>query len=190
MHGHIHNLGKEANQAEAHDTHNQVRQQEANENGVHIGSLFHEQQGAGLETLHHEGAHHNGRSAIAGNSQGQHRNEGAAGNSIIASFRGANPLGLAVTEIAAVLGPALSLVIGDEGRDIAASAGHAAYESTDKGGTQQGHENPLDIRQGGQQAVDHHVLLAALVVIIFFNATQNLSKGKDANQNRNKGHAA
>ena len=89
-----------------------------------------------------------------------------------------------------MLGPALSLVIGDEGRDIAASAGHAAYEGTNKGGAQQGHENPLDIRQGGQQAVDDHVLLAALVVIIFFNATQNLSKGKDANQNRNKGHAA
>ena len=89
-----------------------------------------------------------------------------------------------------MLGPAFGLVIGHKGGNIAASTGHAADKGADEGGAHKGSENSLHIRHGRQQAVNNHVLLAALVMIIFFNAAQNLSKGKNANQNRYKGYAA
>ena len=190
MHGHIYNLSEKTNQAKAHDAHNQVGQKQANKDSIYIRCLFHKKQRTGLQALHHQRTHHDGCSSVTGNTQGQHRNEGPAGNSIIASLRGTNALRLAVAEIATMLGPALSLIIGYKRSNIAAGTGHTTNKSTDKGGAQKGSKNTLHICQRGQQAVNYHMLLTALIMIIFFNTTQNLSKGKNANQNRNKGHAA
>ena len=190
MHWHIDNLHKQTDKRKAHESHNQVSQKQTDENRIYIRRLLNKQQWSRLQTLHHQRAHHNRRRTVTGNAQRQHRNESAAGNSIIACLRSDNALRLTIAEVFAVLRPALSLVIRNERRNIAACTRHTANERANAGGTHQRRKNTLDIIKGRQQSVELHMLLTAFIMIIFLNAAQHLRESKHTNQHRDEGHAA
>ena len=150
-----------------------------------------EQQRAGGQTQHGQGAQHDRRTGVAGNTQGQQRDKGAAGDGVVAALTGRQTLRRAVAELLLVLGPGLGLAVADPGGDIAAGAGHRADEGADDGGADQRGEDPLQIGLGGENVLDFHPVFLRLVALgHLLNGVQALGEGEQADQQRDEADAA
>ena len=150
-----------------------------------------EQQRAGGQTQHGQGAQHDRRTGVAGNTHGQQRDEGAAGDGVVAALAGRQALGRAVAEFLLVLGPCLGLAVADPGGDIAAGAGHRADEGADDGGADQRGEDPLQIGLGGENMLDFQFVLLRLVALgHLLNGVQSLGEGEQSDQQGDEADAA
>ena len=150
-----------------------------------------EQQRAGGQTQHGQGAQHDRRTGVAGNTQRQQRDKGTARDGVVAALAGRQALGRAVAEFLLVLGPCLGLAVADPGGDIAAGAGHRADEGADDGGADQRGEDPLQIGLGGENMLDFQFVLLRLVALgHLLNGVQSLGEGEQSDQQGDEADAA
>lgn len=154
------------------------------------GAWFWNSRGTGLHALDHEGAQHDGSGTVAGDTQGEHGDHGAAGHGVVACLRGADALGSAVAELLLVLGPALGLVIGDEGGDVPAGAGHCADYGADDGRAEDGDCALLQVCYGGKDPLQLHIMLNIGLVVGVLDGGQHLGESEQANQHGDKGETA
>lgn len=90
--GDIQHPGPQPDTGKAQDTHQKVRHKQTHEQHIYTVLMLGEQQRAGGQTQHGQGTQHDRRTGVAGNTHGQQRDEGAAGDGVVAAFGGRNAL--------------------------------------------------------------------------------------------------
>ena len=130
---------REAAAAESTDgEHEELHEHEACEEGVgHIGVLG-EQLRSRSQSLDDEAAHQDRGDGFAGDTEGQHRDQGTAGDGVVRGFGAADALDGAVAEVLFVLGELLGVIVAHEAGDGCAGAGQDADDVADDPGADNG----------------------------------------------------
>ena len=191
LQGHVGDLGKAAHTAVAQQAHEDIGHQQTEDDDIHLIGRVAEQQRTGGNAQHHQRAQHDGGACVAGDTEGQQRDQGAAGHGVICGLGGGNTLQAALTKILAVLGDLFHLGIGRPASDIAAGAGDRANQRTDHGAGQNGAYTTFDILPGGQHTSQLGALpIEYLTGLIAFHVDQALRECVQRDQDHDIGQTA
>ena len=118
--------------------HEELHEHEARKEGIGHGSVLSEQLRSRSKTLNDKAAHENCRDGFAGDTEGKHRDERAAGDGVVRGFGAADAFDRAVAEVFLMLGELLCAVIAHEACDGCAGTGEYADDVADDPGADNG----------------------------------------------------